>query len=138
MSNNLPYIVSRRLEDFQPYEKEAYFERYQKKQKSLFTGYLLLIILGCHYSYLGNWRNQILCWITFWGLLLWWFVDWFRLPGLIRSYNEDLACELLKEFSWVQQKKINNITSQKDNNFSQWKKSNPTGTLNDYYKSNRR
>ena len=104
----LPLIVKQRLQDFSSTEKAAYYEELNRRKKSIAVGYLCLIILGWHYAYVKKWGTQIVCLLTFWGLLIWWVVDWFRIPSIINEYNKNLSVELLDSFSWVTKKeKIN-------------------------------
>ncbi len=55
--------------------------------KSSGTAYLFWFLLGAHYAYLGKWGLQILFWITVGGLMLWWLIDLFRIPGMTNRYN---------------------------------------------------
>lgn len=60
--------------------------------KSTFTAYIFWLLFGSHYAYLGRWGTQII----FWPLLLvgigeiWWFIDLFRIPGLVARRNAQL------------------------------------------------
>lgn len=98
---NFPLFVQNRLNEFKPEYRQAFLEEFDKKKKSVFVAYLLLIPLGWHYAYLKRWGSQILCIVTFWGLLLLWIVDWFRLPSLVRKYNDDLSMDIIKGYNWV-------------------------------------
>ncbi|OYU80449.1 MAG: hypothetical protein CFE23_09335 [Flavobacterium sp. BFFFF1] len=135
--HNLPLVVQNKLLTMKPLEVQGFWEQYNKKKKSIFTGYILLLLLGWHYAYVNKWGTQFLCWISLWGLLLWWFVDWFRIPSIINSYNNDLAINVLRDFSLLN---YSAHPAPDDNNtaMSDWKKQNPTATLNDYYKQLRK
>jgi len=124
---DLPLIVLNRLNDFSETEKKAYFDEYKRKKKSVFVAYLCLIPLGWHYAYLKKWGLQALCIVSLWGFLIWWIIDWFRVPHLVSNFNKDLSIEILNNFSWVSKKKeeVNNFSTER-------KKSNIS--LNDYYK----
>ena len=134
VSNNFPLITQQRLQDFSEAEKQAYLNEYKRKKKSVFVAYLFLLPLGWHYAYLRKWGLQILCFLTLWGFLLWWFVDWFRVPSLVRNYNQDLSIALLKDFSWVSERKK---TNDAPTAIQKWLKENPSASLNDFYKLNR-
>ncbi len=56
--------------------------------KDLVTAYLLWAFLGAHYAYVGKWGVQILFWLTLGGLLIWWAIDVFRVPSMVRKANE--------------------------------------------------
>lgn len=58
-----------------------------KKIKEVSTAYILLILLGAHYAYLGKWGVQILFWLTFGGLGIWWLIDLFTLRSKVKQYN---------------------------------------------------
>ncbi len=145
-----PLIVINRLEDFSETQKLAYFEEYKRRKKSVFVGYLMMFPLGWHYAYLKKWGLQILCFLTFYGFVIWWLIDWFRIPTLVRRYNQDLSVEILKDFAWVEKKNseinesnhskylpksANNNTDEDYFKLEEWKKNNPNSTINDFYKS---
>ena len=58
--------------------------------KSTGLGYLCWIF-GCHYAYVNKWGIQILFWLTAGGLLIWWIIDFFRIPSLVKIYNLELG-----------------------------------------------
>ncbi|WP_304142724.1 TM2 domain-containing protein [Mesoflavibacter zeaxanthinifaciens] len=124
--------VQQRLKDFSATEKKAYLDEYNRKKKSVFTAYLLLIPLGWHYAYLKKWGLQVLCFLTLWGFLLWWFIDWFRVPSLVKNYNKDLSVSLLNNFNWVSNKRDD--TSENTSEIQKWLKNNPNSSLNDFYR----
>lgn len=68
--------------------------RLESKLRSLGIAYLLLFIAGAHYAYLNKWGTQILFWITFGGLGIWWLIDIFRVPSLIEDYNDPIIDEI--------------------------------------------
>jgi TM2 domain-containing membrane protein YozV len=68
---------------------------YKRRHKSLSTAYVLWLLLGFHYVYLGRAGTQIIFSLTLGGLLVWWLLDLFRLPGMLRTYNEDVARDLM-------------------------------------------
>ena len=69
---------------------------YQSKIKSTGTAYLFWILLGAHYAYLGKWGIQILFWITFGGLGIWWLIDLFTVSGKVEKYNMPIFEEIEK------------------------------------------
>ena len=54
-----------------------------------------------NYAYVKKWGSQLLCFVTLWGLLLWWIIDWFRVPSIIRRYNKDLSIKIMTEMSLI-------------------------------------
>lgn len=138
--NEFPLVVQNRIVDFSPAERDAYVEMYNRNKKSVFTGYICLIPLGWHYAYLNKWGSQILCIITLWGFLPWWIVDWFRLPNLVKEYNADLSLRLLNNFSWISPSKqvVEDKQISPNKVFQEWKKTNPSSTINDFYRQQKR
>jgi len=66
----------------------------QSQMKSEGTGLILAILFGCHYVYMGKIVIQILFWITFGGLFIWYFIDIFRVQGMIRQHNMNIAGQI--------------------------------------------
>jgi TM2 domain-containing membrane protein YozV len=74
----------------------AFFNEYDRKKKRKSVGYLAWFFLGWHYLYAKKVGMQFAFWFTGGGFLIWWFVDFFRMPGIIRSVNEQMAREALQ------------------------------------------
>ncbi len=58
---------------------------------------LVCALVGLHYAYLGRWGLLVVYWLTLGGLGLWWFVDLFRVGGLVRDRNTDEALAVLRD-----------------------------------------
>lgn len=102
VADNLPAMVRNELAKMNVQRQEEFVEEYQRKTKSLPLAYLfLLLILALHYGYLGKWGLQIVFWITGGGLLIWWFIDIFRLPGLVKNYNKDIATDVMRNLKAI-------------------------------------
>jgi hypothetical protein len=56
----------------------------------------MFLLLGWHYLYLRKGGLQILFWLTLGGLAVWWLLDIFRLPGLVRNYNRRVAVHVMR------------------------------------------
>jgi TM2 domain-containing membrane protein YozV len=56
----------------------------RKKKRYAYPAWLCL---GSHYLYLGRPFTQLFFWLTLGGLLLWWLIDFFRLPAMIEKQN---------------------------------------------------
>ncbi len=67
---------------------------YNKKKKSGCIAFFLALI-GFHYLYLGKWGWQIVFWATGGFFLLWWFIDLFRVSGMVEDYNRDVKLDVL-------------------------------------------
>ena len=71
---------------------------YRDRRKSLLVTYLAWFTLGWHYLYLGRTATQFAFWFTAGGFLVWWALDFFRLPGVVRRVNEDTARALMADY----------------------------------------
>ncbi len=101
ISDNLPVMVRNELTKLPPQRQEEFIEEYTRKAKSAAPAYLLWFLLGWHYIYLRKWGMRFLFWLTFGGLFVWWLIDLFRLPGMIRDYNKDIAVDVLRSLKVV-------------------------------------
>ena len=99
----LPYSLSASVANEvlkMPYLLQAQFiDEYRRRSKELAIAYLFHVFLFAHYGYLGRWGLQIAFWLTAGGIMIWWLVDIFRLPGMVREYNDWIALRLLQEMS---------------------------------------
>ena len=68
--------------------------RLESKIRSIGIAYLLFFFAGAHYAYFNKWGTQILFWITFGGLGIWWLIDIFRIPEMVHRYNDPIFDEL--------------------------------------------
>jgi TM2 domain-containing membrane protein YozV len=75
--------------------QDAVSRDYNARAKSLALAYVAWLLLGWHYLYLRRLGHQIAFWLTVGGFFVWWFVDAFRIPGMVRQLNEDIARELM-------------------------------------------
>lgn len=97
ISDDLPAMVRNELDSLPAQKQEKFFEEYRRRAKSSGPAYVLCVLVGGHYFYLGKWGVQILFWLTVGGLLVWWLVDLFRIPAMIRDHNRDVAVDVLKD-----------------------------------------
>lgn len=96
--NNLSPMIKYELAKWPVQKQDMFVEEYRKRTKSVGIAYLfLIIILSLHYGYLRKWGIQVLFWITGGGLGIWWLIDLFRLPGLVKNYNNDIAIDTIKD-----------------------------------------
>ena len=68
--------------------------RLERELKESHIAYIFLFLMGAHYAYLGKWGLQILFWVTLGGLGIWLIVDLFRIPDIVRNYNEPIYVKL--------------------------------------------
>lgn len=97
VSDNLPSMVKNELAKMPPQKQEEFVEEYRRKSKSVGLAYLfLIVILAMHYGYLRKWGLQIVFWLTGGGFFIWWFIDLFRLAGVVKNYNKDIATDTMR------------------------------------------
>lgn len=72
-------------------EKAAFRQELARRRKSTLVAYLAWLLLGWHYAYVGKWGLQLLYWITLGGCGLWILLDFFRMPGIVARYNEEVT-----------------------------------------------
>lgn len=101
IANNLPAMVRNELVKLPAQKQEEFVEEYRRKAKSVGIAYILWLFLGLHYVYLRKWGIQILFWLTSGGLFIWWLIDAFRIPGIIRDYNKDVAVDILRNLKAI-------------------------------------
>jgi len=93
----LPVLVRNELATLSPQWQQEFAEEYTRNKKSLGLAYLFLIIVfWAHYGYLKKWGLQVAFWLTAGGAGIWWLIDLFRLPGLVKVYNADLAIHVMR------------------------------------------
>ncbi len=97
---HLPGFVKREFEKFPEDLKEDFYQEYKRKRKSVVAAYLCWLV-GLHYAYVRNWGTQIIFSLTLWGMFIWWIVDLFRVPELVRNYNKDVAIEVAKNIKII-------------------------------------
>jgi hypothetical protein len=93
---NLPAMVRNELAKLSSQKQEEFLEEYERKEKSIFVGYLFWLFFGWHYAYQKKWGIQVLFWITAGGLFIWWLIDIFRVSSMINNYNKDKAIEVMR------------------------------------------
>ncbi|PKQ63740.1 TM2 domain-containing protein [Raineya orbicola] len=97
IADRLPSMVKNELAKLPAQKQEEFVEEYKRKAKSVGIAYLfLIVILAMHYGYLRKWGLQIVFWLTGGGFFIWWLIDLFRLPGLVKNYNKDIAIDTMR------------------------------------------
>jgi len=101
ISDNLPLMARNELSKLSAFKQEEFLEEYKRKAKSSGVAYVLWFLLGWHYVYLRGWGIQFLFWLTLGGLWIWWFIDLFRIPGMVREYNKNVALDVLRDLKVI-------------------------------------
>lgn len=78
--------------------QSAFFNEFWQKRRKSSVGYIVWFLLGFHYLYARKVGVQIFFWLTwFVGIgFIWWIVDFFRIPSIMRAGNEQIARESLQ------------------------------------------
>ncbi|MGF1534144.1 MAG: hypothetical protein ACFCUI_10595 [Bernardetiaceae bacterium] len=97
--NELPLSIIDRLTELSPEAQLEFYEEYTRRSRSEVAGFLLHFFFGLRYGYLDKWLLQVLAWLS-WGFMgigmVWWVVDFFRIPGLVKNHNKKVARNILK------------------------------------------
>lgn len=101
LADSLPAMVKNELKNLSAQKQEEFVEEYRRKQKSVGMAYLCFLLLGLHYGYTGKWGLQLVFWFTGGGFLIWWFIDIFRIPGIISNYNKDTATDVMRNLKAI-------------------------------------
>jgi hypothetical protein len=101
ISDNLPAMVRNELGKMSAQKQEEFIEEYKRKTKSIGFAYALWLFLGWHYAYTNKWGLQVLFWLTFGGFFIWWIIDLFRIPRIVKNYNKDIATEVMRNLKAI-------------------------------------
>lgn len=94
----LPSMVKATLSKMSEEKQSMFVEEYKRKKKSLGPAYFFLIIcFWMPYGYLDKWGLQIVYWLTGCGCLFWAIYLLFELPGMVISYNQDVANKIVRD-----------------------------------------
>ncbi len=93
----IPDAVLRKVESMDPVNQAAFLDEFNKKRKSGFMAFVLLIFFGLHYAYLGRIWITLIYWLTFGGLGIWFVIDLFRVLGMVRERNKTFAINVLRD-----------------------------------------
>jgi len=103
VDRQLPTAVRRSLANSDEAIQEDFVSEYRRTSRSLGVAYLLWLFLGWHYAYVGRWGIQFLYWLTLAGFFVWALIDLFRMPSIVRTYNQDKAVEAMRNVKMLHQ-----------------------------------
>ena len=93
---SLPPSVQHVVAQMEPGAQAAFFNEYERYKKRIVVAYLLLWLCGAHYFYLRQPLLNAAYWFTGAGAWLWYWIDVFRMPSLVRTANEQSARQALQ------------------------------------------
>jgi TM2 domain-containing membrane protein YozV len=99
--NDMPVVVRAGLRKMDDNQVAMFMEQYNRKKKSTVKAYLSSLFL-LHYVYLGKIGTTVIMWvlsIMSLGVIgfIWWFVDLFRIPKMMRHINSDIAIGIMRD-----------------------------------------
>lgn len=97
----LPILVRTEFGKMGAEEQAQFMEEFDRKRKHVGSAYIASL-LSLHYAYVGRWPMTFLMWLVGVatlgiGLIIWWLVDLFRIPSIIRDKNSDIAVAILRD-----------------------------------------
>ena len=93
---SLPPSVQHTVAQMDSLSQNAFFNEYESKKKKRSVAYIIWLLCGWHYLYTKKVGLQFAFWFTFGGVGIWWIADLFRMPGIVRSCNEQIARQALQ------------------------------------------
>jgi TM2 domain-containing membrane protein YozV len=101
VKDNLPTAITSSLGQMTSEQQSSFMEEFKRRSKSTGLAYVLWILFGFHYAYLGKWGTQILYWLTGAGFVIWGLIDLFRIPSIVANKNKDVAMDVLRDIKIV-------------------------------------
>ncbi len=92
-----PRSVAAAYSTLDPEIQKAFRKEYGAGKKSTLLAYLFWFFLGFHYLYMGRVGMQLAFWFTGGGFLIWWIIDFFRVPGIVSNHNNDRARTIMAQ-----------------------------------------
>ena len=93
----LPETVKEEVTQLPRENQGLFIEAYRKKKKSVLIAYLLCVAYGTHNVYLEKTDLAFWFWLTGGALLIWWIIEFFRIPRMVREYNRTASRVVLAE-----------------------------------------
>ena len=106
IASQLPSMVKSELSLMSASKQAEFLEEFHRRSASVGASYLCSLLF-CHYAYLGRWGMTIigwLVWLSTFGIVgfIWWVIDLFRIPNLVRDFNRDVAVSVLRDMKIIQ------------------------------------
>jgi GT2 family glycosyltransferase len=106
IGKHLPSAVRSQLASLPAGAQFAFLDEFHRRSKSLWAAYFCSLFY-CHHALLGRRGTTLAMWLASLATLgmlgmAWWLVDLVRLPGLVRSYNQALALDILRNMRAIE------------------------------------
>jgi len=98
----LPNSVQQAIASMSPQQFALFLSDYRPKRNSTSVAYLVWFFCGLHYAYTRQWLLQVIFWFTGGGFGIWWLIDLFRMPSIVRTANGDIARQVLSDMTVAQ------------------------------------
>jgi len=97
LQKQIPNAVLRKLAGMDATAQLAFAEEFTRKKKSPALAFWLLLPFGMHYAYAGRVWLTLIFLFTMGGFGIWWFIDLFRVWGMVGEYNRSIAIQVLRD-----------------------------------------
>ena len=98
----LPESVVIELAQLPEAKQTEFLTAFHKQSRSLAFAYLTSLIY-CHYGLLGRWAMSGIMWASLFVTAalgsVWWLIDLVRLPAMVRSHNQQVAADILRQLN---------------------------------------
>jgi hypothetical protein len=101
----LPRTAREELPTLPKEAQQKFMELYEKRGKKLLIAYPLCLLYGLHYVYLEETSTGIWFWFTIGGFGVWWLINFFTLPGSVKTHNSMAALKTIGEVRPVEESK---------------------------------
>jgi hypothetical protein len=96
IADSIPLHLKNRIQALPENIKEDFIQEYRMRLRNQPLGFAFQFFLGGSLGYTNRWFLQILHWLTFGGLGLWWVFEMFYVPMRVRAFNEKMANKVFK------------------------------------------
>lgn len=100
IKSHLPQAVYSKVAGMEPLAQAGFVDEYNRQKKSIGVAYIFWFlgsILGLHYLYFKKPLLFFLFLFTMGGFIIWWLIDLFRIPSVIREHNKTIALNVLRD-----------------------------------------
>ena len=92
-------LVQSALSKMTDEQKKIFEAEYARRRKNTALYVVLAIIFPIQLVLLNRLGLQLAFWFTVGGLGVWYVIEWFKTPGRVREYNDDVAKEIARDLS---------------------------------------